>query len=156
MSEAGINLELTNPDAVMDAINSELTTENKTDAYTVEPKSNKNFEVEFWMIDNSNFNRTVRATNIESASAKENEIRLNEEEFIHSAEAATASESEILIEKYAQKLISLQEIKTKSVSNKANEDFLRAAEKETAIEAEQQTENYASKLISSIKNKSEK
>jgi len=84
--------------------------------------------------------------------ALEIENRIADEKFINEAEAATAREADAEIEKYAQKLIQIQQSQSKPSIETTDVEFLNSAEEETAQEAELEVEKYASKQLAQLEN----
>ena len=76
------------------------------------------------------------------------------EKFLNEAEATTAKQADMKIEKYAQKLIFIQNNPSKLSVETTDEEFFKSAEEETAQEAELQIEKYASRQIAQLQNNS--
>jgi len=76
------------------------------------------------------------------------------EKFLNEVEATTAKQADMEIEKYAQKLIFIQNNPSKPSVETTDEEFFKSAEEETAQEAELQIEKYASRQIAQLQNNS--
>jgi len=89
---------------------------------------------------------------VDAEIALEIENWTNNEKLLNEAEAITAKEADAEIEKYADKLISMQQKQSKQTAEVSNEEFVKYAEQETAQEADLEVEKYASILLSELQN----
>ena len=76
------------------------------------------------------------------------EVTANNEEFIETAEAQTAMEAKMEIDKYAEKQIEVLKKTTNNEPLITGDNFLRSVVKGTYTGGNQQTEKYASKRLS--------
>lgn len=76
-----------------------------------------------------------------------NETQMIDQYFLESAEVLTASETDALIEKYAEKQISLQENQSEFRTQMIKDDFINSAETLTASETDVLIGKYAQQQI---------